>query len=197
MRLKTDSEIILESFETSYGAGQFRDFGEDAWAWPREFCLRSLDKGDPRMARLNVNGKSYDVDVGPDTPLLWAIRENIGLTGTKYGCGIAQCGACTVHIDGVATRSCSFPASAAEGKQIVTIEGLANNGSLTKVQQAWISNDVPQCGYCQSGMIMAVTALLKEKPKPTDADIDRAITNICRCGTYQQVRTAVHEAANA
>jgi isoquinoline 1-oxidoreductase alpha subunit len=149
------------------------------------------------MARLNVNGKSYDVDVGPDTPLLWAIRENIGLTGTKYGCGIAQCGACTVHIDGVATRSCSFPTSAAEGKEIVTIEGLANNGNLTKVQQAWINNDVPQCGYCQSGMIMAVTALLKEKPKPTDADIDREVTNICRCGTYQQVRTAIHEAANA
>jgi isoquinoline 1-oxidoreductase alpha subunit len=149
------------------------------------------------MARLNVNGKTYDVDVGPDTPLLWAIRENIGLTGTKYGCGIAQCGACTVHIDGVATRSCSFLASDAEGKQIVTIEGLATNGSLTKVQQAWINNDVPQCGYCQSGMIMAVTALLKEKPKPTDADIDRAITNICRCGTYQQVRAAIHEAANA
>jgi isoquinoline 1-oxidoreductase subunit alpha len=148
------------------------------------------------MARLNVNGKTYDVDVGPDTPLLWAIRENIGLTGTKYGCGIAQCGACTVHIDGVATRSCSFPASAAEGKAIVTIEGLASNGSLTEVQQAWINNDVPQCGYCQSGMIMAVTALLKEKPKPTDADIDRAITNICRCGTYQQVRAAIHQAAN-
>jgi isoquinoline 1-oxidoreductase alpha subunit len=149
------------------------------------------------MARLTVNGKSHDVDVGPDTPLLWAIRENIGLTGTKYGCGIAHCGACSVHIDGVPTRSCSFPASAAEGKQITTIEGLAQNGSLTKVQQAWINNDVPQCGYCQSGMIMAVTALLKDKPKPTDTDIDAAITNICRCGTYQQVRTAIHEAANA
>jgi isoquinoline 1-oxidoreductase alpha subunit len=111
--------------------------------------------GGLRMARLNVNGKTYDVDVGPDTPLLWAIRENIGLTGTKYGCGIAQCGACTVHIDGVATRSCSFPASAAEGKQITPIEGLANNGSLTKVQQAWVNNDVPQCGYCQSGMMSA------------------------------------------
>ena len=149
------------------------------------------------MARLNVNGKTYDVDVGPDTPLLWAIRENIGLTGTKYGCGIAQCGACTVHIDGVPTRSCSFPASAAEGKQITTIEGLANNnGALHKVQQAWINNDVPQCGYCQSGMIMAVAALLKEKPKPTDQDIDEAITNICRCGTFQQVREAIHAAAN-
>ena len=149
------------------------------------------------MAKLKVNGKTYDVDVGPDTPLLWAIRENIGLTGTKYGCGIAQCGACTVLIDGVATRSCSVLASDAAGKQITTIEGLAVNGSLTKVQQAWVNNDVPQCGYCQSGMIMAVTALLKDKPKPTDADIDRAITNVCRCGTYQQVRAAIHEAANA
>jgi isoquinoline 1-oxidoreductase subunit alpha len=149
------------------------------------------------MARLNVNGKTYDVDVAPDTPLLWAIRENVGLTGTKFGCGIAQCGACTVHIDGEPTRSCSFPVSAAEGKQITTIEGLATNGQLHKVQQAWIANDVPQCGYCQSGMIMAVAALLKEKPKPTDADIDAAITNVCRCGTYQQVRTAIHSAANA
>jgi isoquinoline 1-oxidoreductase subunit alpha len=149
------------------------------------------------MARLNVNGKTYDVDVAPDMPLLWAIRENVGLTGTKYGCGIAQCGACTVHIDGEPTRSCSFPVSAAEGKKITTIEGLADNGHLHKVQQAWIANDVPQCGYCQSGMIMAVAALLTEKPKPTDADIDAAITNVCRCGTYQQVRTAIHSAANA
>ena len=149
------------------------------------------------MARLTVNGKAYDMDIAPDTPLLWAIRENIGLTGTKYGCGIAQCGACTVLIDGVATRSCSVLASDAVGKQVTTIEGLAVNGSLTKVQQAWVNNDVPQCGYCQSGMIMAVTALLKDKPKPTDADIDRAITNVCRCGTYQQVRAAIHEAANA
>jgi len=149
------------------------------------------------MANLTINGKSFTVDVEPDTPLLWAIRENIGLTGTKYGCGIAQCGACTVLIDGVATRSCSVLASDAAGKQITTIEGLAVNGSLTKVQQAWVNNDVPQCGYCQSGMIMAVTALLKDKPKPTDADIDRAITNVCRCGTYQQVRAAIHEAANA
>ena len=149
------------------------------------------------MANLTINGKAFDVDVEPDTPLLWAIRENVGLTGTKYGCGIAQCGACTVHVDGVAIRSCGMLVSEAVGKQITTIEGLAANGSLTKVQQAWINNDVPQCGYCQSGMIMAVTALLKDKPKPTDADIDAAITNICRCGTYQQVRTAVHEAANA
>jgi isoquinoline 1-oxidoreductase subunit alpha len=149
------------------------------------------------MARLDVNGKTYEVDVAPNTPLLWAIRENVGLTGTKYGCGIAMCGACTVHIDGVPTRSCSVLASDAVGKQITTIEGLANNGQLTKAQQACVNNDVPQCGYCQSGMIMAVTALLKEKPKPTDGDIDAAITNICRCGTYQQVRAAIHEAANA
>ena len=149
------------------------------------------------MARLNVNGKAYDVDVAPDTPLLWAIRENVGLTGTKYGCGIAQCGACTVHIDGVAMRSCGIAVSEAIGKQITTIEGLASDGTLHKVQQAWIANDVPQCGYCQSGMIMAVAALLKDKPKPTDADIDAAITNICRCGTYQQVREAIHAAASA
>ena len=148
------------------------------------------------MANLTVNNKTFNVDVEPDTPLLWAIRENVGLTGTKYGCGIAQCGACTVHIDGVATRSCSVPVSEAEGKQITTIEGLAAGGTLNKVQQAWISFDVPQCGYCQSGMIMAVTALLKDKPKPTDADIDDAITNICRCGTFQQVREAIHAAAN-
>ena len=149
------------------------------------------------MARLNVNGKSYDVDVGPDTPLLWAIRENIGLTGTKYGCGIAQCGACTVHVDGVAVRSCSVPVSAVVGKKIVTIEGLAQNGVLHKVQKAWVDHDVPQCGYCQSGMVMAVAALLSEKPKLTDADINAAITNICRCGTFQQVREAIHMAANA
>jgi isoquinoline 1-oxidoreductase subunit alpha len=149
------------------------------------------------MAVLNVNGKALNHNADPRTPLLWVLREQLGLTGTKYGCGIAQCGACTVHIDGVPTRSCSFPASAAEGKQITTIEGLADNGRLHKVQQAWIAQDVPQCGYCQSGMIMAVAALLKEKPKPTDADIDAAITNVCRCGTYQQVRLAIHSAANA
>jgi isoquinoline 1-oxidoreductase alpha subunit len=146
------------------------------------------------MARLTINGKSHTVDVEPDTPLLWVIRDTIGITGTKYGCGIAQCGACTVHIDGVATRSCSIPVSSAAGKKITTIEGLAQNGTLHKVQQAWIDNDVPQCGYCQSGMIMAVAALLKQNPKPTDADIDREITNICRCGTYQQVREAIHAA---
>jgi isoquinoline 1-oxidoreductase subunit alpha len=149
------------------------------------------------MPRLNINGKNYDVDAEPETPLLWAIRELVGLTGTKYGCGIAQCGACTVHVNGVATRSCSFPVSAAAGKNITTIEGLAPNGTLTKVQKAWLEHDVPQCGFCQSGMIMAVSALLKTKPKPTDADIDAAITNICRCGTFQQVRAAIHAAANA
>jgi len=149
------------------------------------------------MASLSINGKSFSIDVEPDTPLLWAIRENVGLTGTKYGCGIAQCGACTVHIDGVAARSCSVAVSEAIGKEITTIEGLAVGGTLNKVQQAWISFDVPQCGYCQSGMIMAVTALLKDKPKPTDADIDDAITNICRCGTFQQVREAIHAIASA
>jgi len=149
------------------------------------------------MAKLSINGQTVDINVEPDTPLLWAIRENIGLTGTKYGCGIAQCGACTIHIDGVAVRSCGVQVSEAVGKQITTIEGLAVNGVLTNVQQAWVNNDVPQCGYCQSGMIMAVSALLREKPKPTDADIDEAITNICRCGTFQQVREAIHAAANA
>ena len=149
------------------------------------------------MARLTVNGKNYDVDVAADTPLLWAIRENVGLTGTKYGCGIGQCGACTVHIDGVATRSCSVRVSQVTGKKITTIEGLAAAGTVHKVQKAWIDHDVPQCGYCQSGMIMAVASLLKEKPKPTDADIDAAITNICRCGTFQQVRAAIHVAASA
>jgi isoquinoline 1-oxidoreductase alpha subunit len=149
------------------------------------------------MISLTINGKSHTIDVEPDTPLLWAIRENVGLTGTKYGCGVAQCGSCTVHVDGVAMRSCSVPVSAAAGKRITTIEGLAENGTLNKVQQAWLDNEVPQCGYCQSGMIMAVAALLKDKPKPTDADINNAITNICRCGTFQQVRAAIHAAANA
>ena len=149
------------------------------------------------MPTLIVNGQSHNVDVEPDTPLLWVLRDTLGMTGTKYGCGIAQCGACTVHINGVATRSCSVQLSDVAGKEITTIEGLAANGVLHKVQQAWYENDVPQCGYCQSGMIMAVAALLKEKPKPTDADIDANITNICRCGTYQQVRAAIHAAANA
>jgi isoquinoline 1-oxidoreductase alpha subunit len=148
------------------------------------------------MIALSINGKSYDVDVEDDTPLLWVLRDTIGLTGTKYGCGIAQCGACTVHIDGVATRSCQVPISTIGTQKITTIEALAQNGKLHPVQQAWLDLDVPQCGYCQSGMMMAVVALLKEKPKPTDADIDAAITNICRCGTYQRVRAAIHAAAN-
>jgi isoquinoline 1-oxidoreductase alpha subunit len=149
------------------------------------------------MARLTINGKATEVDVDPNTPLLWAIREQVGLTGTKYGCGIAQCGACTVHIDGKAVRSCAVPVAGAVGKQITTIEGLAAGGVLHKVQQAWVDHEVPQCGYYQAGMIMAVAALLEATPKPTDADIDSTITNICRCGTFQQVREAIHAAAKA
>jgi isoquinoline 1-oxidoreductase alpha subunit len=149
------------------------------------------------MIVLNVNGKAYETDVEADTPLLWVLRDTIGLTGTKYGCGIAQCGACTVHVDGVATRSCSLPVGMLAGKQITTIEALSLDGTLHKVQQAWLDYDVPQCGYCQSGMIMAVAALLKEKPNPSDTDIDARITNICRCGTYQRVRAAIHAAARA
>jgi isoquinoline 1-oxidoreductase subunit alpha len=147
------------------------------------------------MAKLNVNGKTVDVAVEPETPLLWVLREQVGLTGTKYGCGMAQCGACTVHIDGVATRTCVLPVSAVKPSQkVVTIEGLSKNSSHP-IQKAWVAMDVPQCGYCQSGMIMAASALLKRKPKPTDKDIDDAMTNICRCGTYQQVRNAIHAAA--
>ena len=149
------------------------------------------------MARFTVNGQSMQVDVNPSTPLLWAIREQVGLTGTKYGCGVAQCGACTVHVEGSAVRSCVMPVAAVEGKQVTTIEGLAAGGTLHKVQKAWLDHEVPQCGFCQSGMIMAVVALLKDKPKPTDADIDAGITNICRCGTFQQVREAIHAAAKA
>ena len=148
------------------------------------------------MPHLTINGHAHQVDVDPDTPLLWVLRDTLGLTGTRYGCGIAQCGACTVHIDGVATRSCSVPVGAVEGSAITTIEGLSPpNGDLHPVQKAWIAHDVPQCGYCQSGMIMAVAALLKEKPNPTDADIDATITNICRCGTYARIRAAIHTAA--
>jgi isoquinoline 1-oxidoreductase alpha subunit len=149
------------------------------------------------MARFTVNGKSMQVDVNPSTPLLWAIREQVGLTGTKYGCGIAQCGACTVHVEGAAVRSCVMPVAAVEGKQVTTIEGLAAGGTLHKVQKVWLDLDVPQCGFCQAGMIMAVAALLKDKPRPTDAEIDAGITNICRCGTFQQVREAIHAAARA
>ena len=148
------------------------------------------------MIALSINAKTYNVDAESDTPLLWVLRDTIGLVGTKYGCGIAQCGACTVHIDGVATRSCSVPVNAVGAKKVTTIEGLAANGALHKVQQAWIDNDVPQCGYCQSGMMMAAVSLLKQNAKPTDADIDAAMTNICRCGTYQRVRAAIHAAAD-
>jgi isoquinoline 1-oxidoreductase subunit alpha len=149
------------------------------------------------MIVLSVNGKSYELDVEPDTPLLWVLRDTIGLTGTKYGCGIAQCGACTVHLEGVATRSCQVPVGTVGERPVTTIEALAKNDKLHPVQQAWLDLDVPQCGYCQSGMIMAVAALLKQNPKPTDAEIDAAITNICRCGTYQRIRAAIHAAANA
>ena len=146
------------------------------------------------MVELNINGKAHKVDVEDGTPLLWAIREQVGLTGTKYGCGIAACGACTVHIDGQPVRSCSFPVQAAAGKKITTIEGLSAD-TTHKVQKAWVALDVPQCGYCQSGQIMAAVSLLERIPKPTDKDIDEAMSNICRCGTYQRVRAAVHLAA--
>ena len=147
------------------------------------------------MAQLNINGKVVDVQVEPDTPLLWVIREQIGLTGTKYGCGVAQCGACSVHLNGEVQRTCVMPVSAVKPTdRIVTIEGLSAN-STHPVQRAWAQVDVPQCGYCQSGQIMAAAALLNKKAKPTDADIDAAMTNICRCGTYQRIRAAVHLAA--
>lgn len=143
------------------------------------------------MAKLNVNGKVREFEAEPDTPLLWVLREQLELTGTKYGCGIAQCGACTVHIDGVPTRSCVRPVSSlSAGEKVITIEGLSPNGSHP-VQKAWAKLDVPQCGFCQSGMIMAVTALLKAKPNPSDSDINTAITNICRCGTYSRIRAAI------
>ena len=147
------------------------------------------------MARLNVHGQVVEAEVEESTPLLWVIREQLGLTGTKYGCGVAQCGACTVHIDGVATRSCTLPVSAVTAEhKVVTIEGLSPDGSHP-VQQAWLALDVPQCGYCQTGMIMAVAALLQQKPAPTDDDINAEITNICRCGTYNRVRSAIKLAA--
>jgi isoquinoline 1-oxidoreductase alpha subunit len=149
------------------------------------------------MAKLNINGKVRDVAVEPDTPLLWVIRENVGLTGTKYGCGVAQCGACSVHINGNVVRSCSMPVSAVKPTdRIVTIEGLSPT-STHPVQQAWLALDVPQCGYCQSGQIMAAVSLLAKNPNPSDADIDAAMTNICRCGTYQRIRAAIHMAASS
>ena len=143
---------------------------------------------------LVVNGIAYTADVEPETPLLWVLRDSLKLTGTKFGCGIAQCGACTVLIDGQAMRSCSVPVSAVAGKAVTTIEGLSAEGTHP-VQLAWIELDVPQCGYCQSGQIMAAVALLKDKPKPTDAEINREMTNICRCGTYPRIRAAIHRAA--
>ena len=142
---------------------------------------------------LTVNGQSRTLDIDPDTPLLWAIRETLGLTGTKFGCGIAECGACTVHVNGKAERSCVMPVSTVEGATVTTIEGLAGGGALTPVQQAWLDLQVPQCGYCQSGMIMAVSSLLTEKPHPTEAEVDAAITNICRCGTFARIRKAIHD----
>ncbi|MFM1855471.1 MAG: isoquinoline 1-oxidoreductase subunit alpha [Pseudomonadota bacterium] len=149
------------------------------------------------MVKLNVNGKTVEVDAEPSTPLLWVLREHVGLTGTKFGCGVAQCGACTVHLDGVAVRSCVLPVAAVGADQkVVTIEGLSQDSSHP-VQKAWLDLDVPQCGYCQSGQIMAVAALLKEKPQPTDEDINAAITNICRCGTYNRIRAGVKQAAGA
>src|ERR1700686_3094774 len=149
------------------------------------------------MIALSINGKSYNVDVESDTPLLWVIRDTVGLTGTKYGCGIAQCGACTVHINGVATRSCQVPVGTVGGKQIPPIESLAQNGKLHPVQQAWLDLDVPQCGYCQSGMMMAAASLLKDKTKPTHADIDGGMNKIFRWGTFQRVRAAIRAAAGA
>lgn len=148
------------------------------------------------MITLNINNNSYQVDASADMPLLWAIRDMVGLTGTKFGCGMAQCGACTIHVDGKPVRSCSFPVGAAVGKKITTIEGMSDK--ITKaIQDAWVELQVPQCGYCQSGQIMSAVALLKSKPKPTDADIDAAMQgNLCRCGTYQRIRTAIHKAAD-
>jgi isoquinoline 1-oxidoreductase subunit alpha len=149
------------------------------------------------MVVFRVNGQTHDLDVDPDTPLLWVLRDTLGLSGTRYGCGIAQCGACTVHVDDTAVRSCVLPVGAATGREITTIEGMSPNGELHPVQKAWLAQDVPRCGYCQSGVIMAVAALLRAKPKPTDTDIDATITNICRCGTYQRIRAAIHSVANA
>jgi len=144
-----------------------------------------------------VNGQARTVEIEPDTPLLWAIRDTLGLTGTKFGCGISACGACTVHVNGRAVRSCTFPVSAAEGTEVTTIEGLAKTGTLHRVQEAWIAHQVPQCGYCQSGMIMAVAALLEQHSSPSDAQIDETITNICRCGTFARMSRAIHAIAES
>ena len=149
------------------------------------------------MIQLTVNGGSREVDVEPEMPLLWVLRDMLDVKGPKFGCGIAQCGACTVHVNGEPVRSCSFPVSAAAGKRVLTLEGLAPAGRLHPVQQAWIDHQVPQCGYCQGGQILAAVALLRKKPNPTDRDIDEAMTNICRCGTYARIRTAIHAAAKS
>ena len=148
------------------------------------------------MITLSVNGEDRRLDVDPDMPLLWAVRDSLGLTGTKFGCGVGLCGACTVLVDGIATRTCVTPIGTVDGAAITTIEGVAVDGELSPVQQAWIDEQVPQCGYCQSGMILATTALLAENPQPSDRDIDDAITNICRCGTYPRIRRAIHRAAD-
>jgi len=148
------------------------------------------------MTGLRINGKDVTIDVAPDTPLLWVLRERVGLTGTKFGCGIGLCGSCTVHVDGEAVRSCQLPVGGLEGREITTIEGLSEDGTHP-VQEAWVAEQVPQCGYCQSGQIMTAVALLKRQPNPTDADIDTAMTNLCRCGTYQRIRRAIHRAAGA
>jgi isoquinoline 1-oxidoreductase alpha subunit len=145
---------------------------------------------------LNINGKAVTIDADPNMPLLWVLRDTLNMTGTKFGCGVAACGACTVHIDGEAVRSCVMPLAAVEGKNIQTIESLGTVDKPHALQEAWIAEQVPQCGYCQSGMLMAAAALLERKPKPTDADIDEAMTNFCRCGTYQRVRAAIHRAAD-
>ena len=145
--------------------------------------------------KLNVNGKNHTLDAEPEMPLLWALRDELDIKGPKFGCGIAQCGSCTVLVNGEPVRSCSYPVSGAAGQKVITIEGLADKGKLHAVQQAWIDHQVPQCGYCQGGQMLAAVALLKKKPKPTDADIDAAMTNICRCGTYARIRTAIHAAA--
>jgi len=146
---------------------------------------------------ITVNGTEHSLDVEPEMPLLWALRETLGLTGTKFGCGISACGACTVHVDGRAVHSCTLPVSRADGKSVTTIEGLAQDGRLHTVQQAWVAQQVPQCGYCQSGMIMAVAGLLAQIPKPTDDEIDASLTNVCRCGTFARVRSAIHRAAGS
>jgi isoquinoline 1-oxidoreductase alpha subunit len=159
--------------------------------------MATISKDFKMAMTMTVNGEQRALEVEPDMPLLWALRETLGLTGTKFGCGISACGACTVLLDGRAVRTCTLPTSAANGKHVTTIEGLAQDGTLHKVQQAWVAHQVPQCGYCQSGVIMAVAGLLAQIPNPTDDEIDAGITNICRCGTFARMRAAIHEAADS